>query len=359
MKFGVSPMLVFVILFLFESTVSNAQEKRFTIGCILPLSGEFATFAEGARRGMILAKESLPDDIKQNVQIIVEDDKSDPKGAVTAFKKLQSMDNIDSVITWSSGTSKAVAPIAESAKIPMIAIASDPSIPRGKKYVFNMWITPEEETRLLILEAAKRNYKKVAIITTSQDGLISLRRAFIEASKGKIQIALNEEYPQSEKDFKLFINKLLRLQNMDAVLVILAPGQIGIFSRQLREYGGKQPLFSYEVMEDESEVRVANGAMDGGWFATSGIPEETFTNRLRKRFPGDLIMYSAAEFFDALTILAAFGVRDQTPEKISQSLRSLKDYEGAIGKFSATGDNRFSLPGVLKIVTKEGFKPLY
>jgi hypothetical protein len=46
------------------------------------------------------------------------------------------------------------------------------------------------------------------------------------------------------------------------------------------------------------------------------------------------------------------------PEKLPDFLRNLKGFTGALGRYSAAPDNRFTLPAAIKQVTATGFEKI-
>ena len=72
------------------------------MGAVLSLTGQGATDAEEMRRGIELARTDLA---KRGiaVDVVYEDDATDPKRTVAAFEKLARVDQVDFVVgpTWS------------------------------------------------------------------------------------------------------------------------------------------------------------------------------------------------------------------------------------------------------------------
>ena len=151
--------------------------------------------------------------------------------------------------------------------------------------------------------------------------------------------------------------------SFDGFVILLMPGQVGVFARQVREQGFTQPLFGFETFEDPSEVAASNGALVGNWFVTGASPAAEFVDAVRARDPGTSLP-SAAAGHDVVALLAAglssgkIRADARSGELIDAYLRSIKDFPGASGTFSSSGDNRFTLPAVVKVVTKTGFEDL-
>ena len=67
-----------------------------TVGASLPLTGDFSRYGIAIRNGIELAHSES--DIKNKIRLVYEDDRGDPRTAVTVVNKLLSSDNVDVVV---------------------------------------------------------------------------------------------------------------------------------------------------------------------------------------------------------------------------------------------------------------------
>lgn len=348
----------FVAIFVVQMSlcVSFASGEPYRIGTVLPLSGDAALFGVAARNGMLMALDSLPADKNSEIELKFEDDGMVSAKSVSAFRKLVEIDHVNAVVCWSSGTCNTVAPLAEIAHMPLIAIASDAAVSRGRKYAFNFWVTPEELTKVLVPKAIERGFRRVAIALTTHDGSIVSRDAFVAQSAGKVDVVYNENFAPDVKDFRTAVSRI-KASKPDAVLNIFMPGQVGLFSKQLRRGGVDVPIFGYEPLEDSSEVANSDGTLIGSFFATGAVQDGKFLSEYRTRFPGSSLV-SANSGYDAVLLLAAAIRNGNAAEAVVQYLSSVKNFQGVSGSLSATGDHRFTFPACLKIIEKDGFGDL-
>lgn len=351
--------ILFLLAFIFVPQSKLAAEAHLVkIGVIIALTGEASSFGEATKNGIEIALSKMSEADRSRLQIIYEDDGFQPKNTVAAFQKLVSVDKVSVVITMGSGTSNAVAPLAERHQIPLIAVASDPNIVKDKKYSVLFWVTPEAETDLVFPEAIKRGYRSIARVTTTHDGAYAMRSEFDRKNKelnNPIKLILDEEFPSDIKDFKSTITKIRALDNLDAIMVLLMPGQAGIFAKQAREAGVMQPFFSYELLEDPNEIKAAVGAFEGAWFATAGAASSEFSSEFSSKYP-DSMAVLAPNAHDSILMIAKATVSNSSSEAINKYLHEVKDFTGALGTFSATDDSKFTLPAVLKVVKNNKFE---
>ena len=97
--------------------------------------------------------------------------------------------------------------------------------------------------------------------------------------------------------------------------------------------------------------------MLGAWYATSADPNSAFQEAYQKAYPQS-VLYPAPNGYDAVMLLAEAIKKGVPTSEIHHFLRTLKDFHGVLGTYSATGDGRFTLPASLKVVTEKGFEPL-
>lgn len=349
------------VVLVISTPLAQAEDSpKLNVGVILPFTGDAASFGTAIRNGLMLGYDKLSPNVKNKIALSFEDDSLIPMNTISAFNKLASRNKIHVAINASSGTAKALAPIAESKGIPLLAIASDPEIVSQRKYVVNFWVTPEEEMRVALPEMTRRGYSKVARISTIHAFPLALNRELDRVNKGSVQLVLDEGYPPENKDFRTYITKLRATPEVDAVLMVLMPGQLGIFAKQLRQMGVTLPLCGFEILEDSNEVKLSENALVGAWYVNAANPDDSFLTEYQKQYPNDSL-FGAANGHDIALVLGA-AVEKLGPklnaETLNEHLHTLKDFTGALGTYSASGDNRYTLPAMVKQVTKDGFEQL-
>jgi len=350
-------LAVFVAAGCLAAASSARADKRFRLGAILGLSGPGSSLGEACRNAALMARDSLPPAVREGFEIVFEDDQLISRHSVSAAKKLLENDRVDALLTFSSGSSHAAAPLAEKAGVPMVAIASDPKVVEGRSYTVNLWVSPEEEARVFLAEIRRRGLRRIARVSALHDGTLSVKRAIdrINRKKGIVEISPEREFTPETSDFRPFLARLKRAEGVEAIHINLFFGQAGLFARQAREMGISTPFISIEVFEDREEVKSSNGALIGQWYVNADDPSGAFVKEYLERFPG-ASLYTAANCHDAVMILGRGVEQGLSREGINRRLHTLKDFSGALGVYSATGDNRFSMPAAVKVVTPSGFE---
>jgi ABC-type branched-subunit amino acid transport system substrate-binding protein len=127
--------LVLIGLVLILRATSHAEEpKTFDVGLALPLTGEAADYGIAIRNCIELAQSDKPDRFT-HIRFHYEDAGYDPKLALTALHKLVDADHVDLAVTWGVSFCKALAPVAESRKIPLVGLCIDPTAAANKHFV--------------------------------------------------------------------------------------------------------------------------------------------------------------------------------------------------------------------------------
>ncbi len=354
----------FFSLFLLLSSQSVCETKPsqvYTLGVVLPLTGEAASVGGFARRSIELAYSELPLEIQSKLRLIYEDDALDPKKAVAAFQMLSDTKEMDGVISVSSGIGHALAPLAErQKKLMMVLGASDKTFAVGKEYVFIHWVSPENEAAKMVEEIKRRDYKKIAIISHIQQGVEAYNEVLFNLLKKEglfDRIVMHEAIPIGSNDLSSQLLKL-RAAKPDGIFLALFSEGLATFSRKIKEMRITGDIFGAEFFEDEHVVKAAKGALLGAWYVNIDDASQEFVTKYRDKyneFPG----LTAANAYDSLNLIAkAVVLHGRDNKKISNFLRDLKDYNGASGSYSATGDNRFTLQAATKIVRESGFEKL-
>lgn len=348
------PIVAYLLAFLLLCQSAWTEEYKLRVGIAAPLTGESSTVGEAMKSSVALALDSLPEEVRKKLEIKFEDDGLQPRKAVDAYHAFNKA-GIDALISITSGCSNAIAPLVERDKLPTIALATDPAVVRGRKWIVNFYVSDVTEARAVFAEATRRGYRRIARVWTIQDFVLAVKSSFDAINKGQIVAAFDQEFPVDVRDFRSTISKIKALKDLDAILVTLFPGQLGLFTKQLRQAGVTQPIFGFEMLEDAGEVKASEGALIGAWYVNSDEPTDVFLNQYRSRFP-EASTLAASNMHDAILLLGAAAEKNMTREQLNEFLHTLKDFKGALGTYSATGDGRFTLPAAIKVVTKEGFE---
>jgi len=186
--------------------------SRYTIGCLLPLSGPYKIYGNGALKGIKLAFNEFNTRNRQpSIKIIVKDTASDPVKAAVAVKELFE-ENVAAII-GPVVTAGSAAREAQYHGIPIITLTQKDDIPEIGEYVFRNFITPGMQVKALVSYAVEElALKSYAILYPDEKYGKTFMNLFwdeVIAHKGKVVGV--ESYRPDGTDFADPIKKLVGL----------------------------------------------------------------------------------------------------------------------------------------------------
>ncbi|MBW2716811.1 MAG: penicillin-binding protein activator, partial [Deltaproteobacteria bacterium] len=194
-----------------------------TIGVVLPLSGNFATFGHEALRGILLAAETFdaqtPIEQRPRIRIEIRDSGGSPGLAAAAVRELAQEEGVTAIIgPLLSKECEAAAVAAEIQRVPLLALTSRKEVASGRSYVFRLRTMPSDEVQTLA-DHAMRELKalRFAILYPRDaygSGVSSLFWDAVEQRGGKV-VALAAYDPEAV-DFAEAIRRLVGYELLTA-----------------------------------------------------------------------------------------------------------------------------------------------
>ncbi|MCX6955993.1 MAG: ABC transporter substrate-binding protein, partial [Verrucomicrobia bacterium] len=172
MKSSLRPLLALAALAAFAVAPALRAAEPIKVGEFACLTGKDATFGQSQHKGILLALEELNAAggvLGRKLEVLSEDNQSKSGESATAAKKLLSRDKVVAILgEVTSGRSLEVAPLAQSAKIPMIATgATNPSVTQKGDYVFRVcFIDDFQGTVMAKFALNELKARKVATLTS-------------------------------------------------------------------------------------------------------------------------------------------------------------------------------------------------
>lgn len=282
------------------------------IALILPLSSDSATAA--LARGMKQAAELAIFDINRpELQLIVKDDKGSVVGAMAAAEDAVKGGAEIILGPLLARNTKAIAPIARRAGIPVISLSNDPSAAGNGVYLLGF--TPDDEARRIVAYAASQGRRRVAawVPADAYGALVEAGLAAAAATSGATVVAI-ERYPAGPGMLSASARRLTaalataagRGQAAEALL-LAGPGDMAAaLARSAREAGVDPARIRFlHTGGFEMTTAARERALAGGWLAA---PEprgwQAFAGRFRsvhRTSPPRL----ASLAYDAMTLAGA------------------------------------------------------
>ncbi|MGH7311223.1 MAG: amino acid ABC transporter substrate-binding protein [Candidatus Rokuibacteriota bacterium] len=238
------------------SASSVEAQKPIRIGASLSTTGTYAALAQDQLRGYQLCVKHTNGKgglLGRKLELVVEDDRSDPSTAVRLYQKFITQDKVEAVIgPYSSLITEAVADVAEKHRMPLVApVAATTSIyKKGRKFVFGMLPGSEGFLEGIVDLAVKKGLKTVAFI---HEGTIFPRAVALGgvelAKKRGLSVVLVEAYPQGTTDFTAVLTKV-RAGNPDLLAAGTYFEDALAITRQLRQLDVNPRMFAVSVGGD-------------------------------------------------------------------------------------------------------------
>ena len=192
----------------------SAKLNRNTLGCVLPLSGQYADLGNKARDAILLATGTFDEKNKSLWKVIVEDSRGLPEGTKAAIAHLANAENVMAIIAV-TGTAEAMdaAREADKWKVPLILITPKEGVTSIGEYVFQNFLTPTQQIRALVKYALDDLNCAIFSVLYPKDDygeeMVKLFREEVIRVGGKVEKVIS--YSKNQTDFKEEINKLTGL----------------------------------------------------------------------------------------------------------------------------------------------------
>lgn len=343
-----------------------AEKGVIKIGATLPLSGKNATYGNEIKNAIDLAIEEINNNggiQGRKLEMIYEDDQADPKIGTNAMQKLVNIDKVPVVLgSWVSGVVVASAPIAEQAKVIVMAEAIAPAITNAGDYIFR--IQPSAgfySEKLMEVVINKLNLKKIAIIYINNEFGVALRDTVKSvAQKLGGQIVIEETYMPGDTDFKTQLTKI-KSANLEALFIGGYQEQINII-KQTNELGIKTQLLAGPPFESQTTLEslgaLAEGVIYPYHFAVENANPKTisYMNAYKKKFGVETGGF-APLMYDAVYIIASAMEKCEINTDCIKTELYNTNYSGVSGNITFDKNGDPIIPIVIKTVKNGQFVP--
>lgn len=346
----------------------SKPNEAIKIGEYGSLTGKEATFGQSSHKGIVMALEEINAAggvLGRQLELIAEDNQTKAGESATVAKKLLTRDKVVALLgEVSSGRSLEAAPIAQAAKIPMIApAATNPRVTQVGDYIFRVcFIDDFQGTVMAKFALEDLKAKNVAVISSVSNaysvGLAKFFRDTFEAGGGKI--AVEQKFSEGDKDFRAQLTAV-KAANVEAIFVPGYYTESALIVRQARDLGITAPFFGGDGWESDKLLEIGGQALNGCYYSTHFSPENQdpkvaeFVQKFRARWNNETPDAFAALGYDAAYVLADAIKRAGTTDgaQLRDALAATKDFPGASGRTTIDAD-RNARKGATIIAVRDG-----
>jgi branched-chain amino acid transport system substrate-binding protein len=345
---------------------SAQAQAPLRIGASLSQTGPYAPLALNQLRGYQLCVKHVNEKggvLGRRVELVVEDDQSEPAVAARIYQKLITQDKVDAILgPYSSTITEAVADLAEEHRVAMVApgAATTSIFRKGRKFIFMVFSPAEVYLEGFIELAARRGLRTVALLHDESIAMKAIAQGAADlARKRGLQVVLFEGYAKGTTDFTTVLGKVASANPDVLAAATYFDDAVGI-ARRMRELkvnsgmfgltaGADLPRF-YELLGRDAEF--VYGATQwtpevvtlvrGGQLIPVGrrYPgAREFVEAYRKEFPGADLSYHSASGYSGCQVLveAIRQTRSLDGERLRAAILKM-DTNTVYGAFKVDGD---------------------
>src|SRR6266508_2347764 len=217
----------------------SMAQQPIRVGASIAITGGDAIQGGYVREGYLLCQKHVNGKggvLGRPIELLIRDDGSDPKTAVSLYEKLITEDKLDAVLgPYGSPIPDAVADVTEKRRKLMVApAAATTSIwEKGRRYLVMVPSPLEASTEGTIDLAARHGLKTIALIGSLARPAI-IKGALELAKKKGLQVVVHETFSAGTTEFSAMLNKV-KAAKPDVLVVGAPPAEAIPFTRQMRE----------------------------------------------------------------------------------------------------------------------------
>ena len=361
----IASLVIASLLSACQTQGSSGDKVR--IGVFMSTTGTTANFGISSVNGIKMAADEINAAGGINgkqVELLVQDDRSDASEAATIVTKFVTQDQVNAVIgEVASSRSIAAAPIAQNAKIPMLTPSStNPEVTKKGDFIFrSCFIDPYQGAAIAQFAAKTLGAKNAAImVDRKNDYSTGLEKVISEVfTKFGGKIVATQSYQEGDQDFNAQLTSL-KGSNPEVIFVPGYYNDVGLIAKQARDKGITVPLIGGDGWDSEQLYKIGGTALNGSYFTNHYSPFDTapnvvkFVNDYKKRYnstPDAL----AATAYDAANIMfdAIKRSKSLSGPDIRDALQSTNAFPGVTGTVTFN-QNRDAVKPIVMIEIKDG-----
>ncbi len=349
---------------------AKVEGDTIILGSAISLTGKYSTNGIHAQNGYELAVKQINDaggvmvgGKSYKFKVVYYDDESTPARGAQLAERLIKQDGVKFLLgPYSSGLTKAIAPVTEKYKIPMIEAegASRSLFTQGYKYLFAVLSTSEQylaSAIALAAEVAEKNGKKasdvrIAMAFENDPFSLDVRAGVVDdAAKFGMQIVIDDKLPRDLSDMSATLTKVKALKP-DLLVISGHSKGAATAARQLKEMRIDTPMVAMTHCEAAQVTAKFEGASEGllcptqwaetlsykdGYFGTAAEYDALF----KKTFEG----YKSVPYQSAQASAAVLVWKDALERADSFDIGKVRDAIAATEMDTFYGKIKFSPQG--------------
>ena len=338
--------------------------KTAKVGFINGVSGGVASYGLAEKEGFDMAVDEINKEGKIHMDVEMVDTKGNVQQAVAAAQKLIAAKKVIVVGPLISGEYKAVGPLFQQAKIPLLGVATTAEgLMDIGDYMFRNCV-PESKNIPQTVEKTHKllGYKRVAVLySNNNEHQVSAYKTFKKALEQEgVEIVATETFADKDTDFSAQLTKIHNA-NPDAVVVAGYYQEGGLILKKMRDLGMNQPVLGDNGFVSPELGRMAGSAADNVYVSSMWSAErkdakvQNFVDAYTKKYGHAPDQFAASAYDGVYMAVDAMKRAGSTTDhkKIRDALARMKDFKGVCGTFSFD-DKRDPVVDLILMKMKDG-----
>jgi len=253
------------------------DRKVLKLGACLSLTGPAAVYGAQQKAGILAAVEEL--NRQQYVpgvklEVVIEDDASTKEQGIAVYQRLIAREKVAAIIGPTlSNTATAANPLAQAAKVPVVAISN--TAPRGitdvGDFIWRVSLTEGQVIPGALRRAqAKLGFKSAGLLYGNDDAFTKAGADVMRSALDAMGVKLvgTQTFAKPDRDFNAQLTALLAQKPDILVVSALVENAAGIVA-QARQLGWKGPILGGNGFNSAALVKNAGPAAEGVLVGTS------------------------------------------------------------------------------------------
>lgn len=347
-----------------DGAESDATAEPYRIGAILSLSGTYAGLGAPERQAIELEVKRLNDAGGVNghpVEVIYEDDATDPAKAVAAATRLIEQEEVLAIIgATGTGQTMALRSEIQRAGIPQVSMAGGSVVTDDFDPLVFQTPWPNRIVVPFTLAALKDSgFTKIALISDTGGYGVDGHALIVEgATTAGLTIVSDETFNPGDTDMTSQLTKI-KGDSPDAVLMWNAGKEAAIVAKNMKQLGMTQPLFGSPGNGRKEFIGGAADAAEGFRFAAGkvlvpaaygeGTPAYQVATDFIERYTEEYDMAPdifAGHAYDAFAVVADGLARvegEMSPAALRDAIEATDGLVGVGGTFTYSSDDHNGL----------------
>lgn len=354
-----------IICMNFVMVGSTLAQEVIKIGNIASLTGPIASYGESHTRAVKLLVDRINAEggiLGKQIELITEDDQSDPVIGANAALKLIERDKVVAIVGPVPSTiGMAVAPIVENAKVPTVVTGTNPAITPGKDFVFRSCWTDDFQGVVMARFCIERlNAETAAVLyDLGNDYAMSVAEVFVKSFEDfGGDILTVQTHPTGVVDFRAQLTTI-KSRNPDVFFFSDFYQDASLIGRQAREVGVESIFVGSDGWDSpDLDLKALDGAYYCSHFSMEDPRPETriFVESYREEYGSDPDLLAIMGYDAALIVLNGIRTAGTTDRAaVAKAIAATKELPGAQGDITLdkNGDPTTLPAAILQIVDGE------